>query len=342
MGYLDNTGLAYLWDKIKAKLVQPDWQQNDPTAADYVKNRPFYRMPGIVSFLDEATYYFTNDSDFYTYDFPSERDLVVGQTYTIIWDEVECERVCKQSNTFKYIGNLSIMESSSENTKEPFLINNFGVYTQNTSASHVISITTQGYIYEKLPTEYIEDDAVSRVLLYNKPTITEDQILDYQYDIDGGKIAAVSWGGEFFYNLDTQIIDNAYVLRADSLDGITFLFDGSLNDSGEITYDLTSATFKGWICGHGRVDAPTFLVSPDTQRAMVRPYRNYVGSGTDAVIFEVKSDGSKGKGFQVLGTGAICTPFVILHSTTPDSTKKFRIVVDDNGTLGAVEVTDAS
>lgn len=40
MGYLDNTGLAYLWGKIKAKLVQPDWQQNDETAPDYVKSRP--------------------------------------------------------------------------------------------------------------------------------------------------------------------------------------------------------------------------------------------------------------------------------------------------------------
>lgn len=40
MGYLDNTGLAYLWNKIKAKLVQPDWQQNDETAPDYVKSRP--------------------------------------------------------------------------------------------------------------------------------------------------------------------------------------------------------------------------------------------------------------------------------------------------------------
>lgn len=342
MGYLDNTGLAYLWDKIKAKLVQPDWQQNDPTAADYVKNRPFYRMPGIVSFLDEATYYFTNDSDFYKYDFYSERDLVVGQTYTINWDGVEYERACKQFDTLKYIGNLSIEESSLENTGEPFLIYDFGIHTQSTSASHVISVTTQGYIYEKLPAEYIEDDAVSKVLLYNKPTITENQISAYKDDIYVGKIAAVSWGTDFFYNLDTQIIDNAYVLRADSLDGVTFLFDGSLNDSGEITYDLNSVTIMEWICGHGRVNAPIFLVRPDIQRAIVSPYYNYVGIGTDAVIFEVKSDGREGKGFQVLGTGAICTPSVILHSTTPDSTKKFRIVVDDNGTLGAVEVTDAS
>ena len=40
MGYLDNAGLAYLWGKIKAKIKQSDWQQNDETAADYVKNRP--------------------------------------------------------------------------------------------------------------------------------------------------------------------------------------------------------------------------------------------------------------------------------------------------------------
>lgn len=40
MGYLDSAGLAHLWSKIKAKLVQPDWSQNDETAPDYVKNRP--------------------------------------------------------------------------------------------------------------------------------------------------------------------------------------------------------------------------------------------------------------------------------------------------------------
>lgn len=343
MGYLDNTGLAYLWGKIKAKLVQPDWSQNDETAADYVKNRPFYRMPGIVSFLDEATYYFRNDSDYYVHEFESEKDLVVGQTYTIKWDGVEYECVCKQyAISAKYIGNLSIWESSLENTGEPFVVTDTNVATQSTSASHVIGITTQGYIYEKLPAEYIEDDAVSRVLLYNKPTITENQVSAYQHDIEGGKIAAVSWRNEFFYNLSSSITDNTYVLFARTLDGLVLSFDGSLNDSGEIAYDLTSATFKYWTCGHGRVDAPTFGADASRNRATVSPYRIYTGIGTDAVIFEVKSDGTKGKGFQALGTGAICAPFVILHSITPDSTKKFRITVDDSGTLSAVEVTDAS
>lgn len=343
MGYLDNAGLAYLWGKIKAKLVQSDWNQNGTIAADYVKNRPFYRMPGIVSFLDEATYYFTNDFDFYQYQFDLKKDLVVGQTYTINWDGVEYECVCKQiGSSSKYIGNPSIVESSYENTGEPFLIIGTGVITQNTSASHVISVTTQGYIYEKLPAEYIEDDAVSRVLLYNKPTITKNQILAYQDDILGGKIAAVSWGGEFFYNLSPGNINNTYVLTANSLDGLTLRFEGSLNDSGEITYDLTSTTFYDWTSGNGRVDAPTFLVDSYTQRAIVRPYSNYVGIGTDTVIFEVKSNGSKGKGFQALGTGAICTPLVILHSITSDSTKKFKVTVDDSGVIMTTDVDDGS
>lgn len=61
MGYLDNTGLAYLWGKIKAKLVQPDWSQNDATAPDYVKNRP-------------GGYYDTNSLVW---------DGVVGDNYTV-------------------------------------------------------------------------------------------------------------------------------------------------------------------------------------------------------------------------------------------------------------------
>src|SRR5699024_5126865 len=28
--------------------VQPDWDQNDPQAADFIKNRPFYEMPDTV------------------------------------------------------------------------------------------------------------------------------------------------------------------------------------------------------------------------------------------------------------------------------------------------------
>lgn len=41
--YLDYEGLKHYNEKLVAKLgTQPDYNQNDSTAADYIKNRPFY------------------------------------------------------------------------------------------------------------------------------------------------------------------------------------------------------------------------------------------------------------------------------------------------------------
>lgn len=42
--YLDETGLAYFWGKIKSAMpaaqVQADWNQTNTSAADYIKNKP--------------------------------------------------------------------------------------------------------------------------------------------------------------------------------------------------------------------------------------------------------------------------------------------------------------
>jgi len=37
---VDSTGRPTAWEAVD--IVQPDWDQNDPTAADYVKNRICY------------------------------------------------------------------------------------------------------------------------------------------------------------------------------------------------------------------------------------------------------------------------------------------------------------
>lgn len=95
MSYLDSAGLAYLWGKIKAKLVQSDWQQNDETAADYVKNRPggyTKTTPGyeitwdgvvgdkvVVSMVDDSQLVKVSDRVFTT-------EELVGAT-TIVGDE---------------------------------------------------------------------------------------------------------------------------------------------------------------------------------------------------------------------------------------------------------------
>jgi hypothetical protein len=41
------------WVGIKVKDSTADWSQNDPSATNYVKNRPFYEKEGIVYKLDK-------------------------------------------------------------------------------------------------------------------------------------------------------------------------------------------------------------------------------------------------------------------------------------------------
>lgn len=61
--------------------VQPDWNQNDSTAADYVKNRPFYTEPidGVI---------FSNDSVVFSHGMAKlgEGELSVDSIYTVTFD----------------------------------------------------------------------------------------------------------------------------------------------------------------------------------------------------------------------------------------------------------------
>ena len=125
--------------------VQPDWNQNDETAADYVKNRPFY--DGIVEtvLVEESTVPFGNFNGMYVAEFPSTFAATVGETYKVYWDGSNYECTCVDFNGHPAIGNLSIAGAGSD-TGEPFLmvVNNgrvIEIYTADTSASHTFSIS---------------------------------------------------------------------------------------------------------------------------------------------------------------------------------------------------------
>ena len=68
------------------------------------------------------------------------------------------------------------------------------------------------------------------------------------------------------------------------------------------------------------------------------PSVSLVGAGSTNVLFRVEPDGTKSKAFDVLGNGEAVAPALILYSSTANSTKKFRITVDDSGTLKATEI----
>ena len=126
--------------------VQPDWNQNDSTAADYIKNRPFYTGdPVETGFVEESTVSFSEyGGALYSAQIQSNFEATVGQTYKVTWDGNAYECTCVDLGG-PYIGNLSIIGGGSD-TGEPFVmmvINGaeIRIGTKETSASHTISIS---------------------------------------------------------------------------------------------------------------------------------------------------------------------------------------------------------
>ena len=140
--------------------VQSDWNQNNETAADYVKNRPFYTgNPVETVFFEESTLSFLDYGDgIYGYEGSSTFTATVGETYTIYWDGAAYECVGANYQGLSCLGNQHIGLGGAD-TGEPFIIATTGnymiIYTGETSASHIISI--KGFPKEvvKIDTKYL-------------------------------------------------------------------------------------------------------------------------------------------------------------------------------------------
>ena len=122
-GYLTKTEAGETYAR-KAEVAQSDWEQNDETAADYIKNRPFYEENrGIKTYLtttSEATAGQTvgERSIFYLDDYLGEgvsipqigSELTVdynGTTYTLIAEDVG-NAIPQYSNMGIMLGNPSL------------------------------------------------------------------------------------------------------------------------------------------------------------------------------------------------------------------------------------------
>ena len=138
----------------------PDWNQNDETAPDYVKNRPFYTGdPVEMVLVEESSVSFAPSSGFYSASFPASFNAEFGQTYKISWDGTVYECTCKNFRNLPIIGNQSILGFGPD-TGEPFLIFNeegWESLTTDTSDSHTVSISGIGVPVTKIDEKYLPE-----------------------------------------------------------------------------------------------------------------------------------------------------------------------------------------
>ena len=238
------------------KSIQPDWNQNDSTAADYVKNRPFYTGDPVETVLvEESTVSFAPVDAVYMGQPESTFVPTVGETYKVSWDGTAYENTCVNFNNLQVIGNLSIMGIGSD-TGEPFLIavgngNGIRIATADTSSSHTISIS--GVVPEvvKIDEKYLPKGLIVNVvgtesnfgntcLLFDK---TDEEI--YNAVGNGITVTLKFWGFNLQYIKDDTMFWGV-VPHTTGTNGITKL---------EVVY--VSRDSLGWILRKTYITAST-------------------------------------------------------------------------------------
>ena len=115
--------------------TQADWNQNDPEALDYVKNRPCYFKEPIENTL-LTDFGFTGNQGTAYLDLDS---LTIGRTYKVVFDGVTYDNlVCEEANGLPSIG-----ATSQANSNYPFIVgvsNGQAMIRAMQNTSHTITV----------------------------------------------------------------------------------------------------------------------------------------------------------------------------------------------------------
>ena len=312
--------------------VKPDWNQNDSTAADYIKNRPFYTGDPVETvFVEESTVSFSGSGGMYSAQIQSNFEATVGQTYKVTWDGAVYECACVNFNNAPFIGNLSMVFGGSD-TGEPFLMgiangSGIGIYTKDASASHTVSIS--GSIAEviQIPDKYISDTFRDVIIAGNPLDWSEDDWAKYYGLFQSGKLLMINGIGSS--NSTGYVLSMAYIshgahnISAISSTGNLYSL-GVYQDGGKDKFYWVPIINRG---------AFYFQYDEDVSYAS-KAYKRLELS--DGLTFTTKEANQEEVRQKVVLKG---DKEIILSSSTSGSTKKFKITVDDSGTISATEVT---
>lgn len=171
---------------------QGDWNQNNATASDYIKNRPFYTTDPVETVVYENNSLELTDmsSNFgRPIGFAEFAASLNGDTFTCVINGVSYEAERKNYNGYDYLGNISLHPAfSSGDTGEPYLmlISSEGVsFLTNVATSGTISLAIKAYVTEdiKVPDKYLPDRSM---ILPSPEELTNESALQYVTEYKNG------------------------------------------------------------------------------------------------------------------------------------------------------------
>ena len=333
--------------------VRSDWNQNDDTKPDYVKNRPFYTGNLVETvMLPETTITIVADSEnllssSFTYSFE------VGQTYVITFDGIDTEYTAYEVQGLVFVGdNFSSVTGGSGYVVTS---NNGSIVLSTVDSSlygsHTIAIKMYNQEIVKVDEKYLPESAFTDA----EWSKISNKIVDYKQQslslsVSGEQIPMRS-GDSYSEN---KINDN---LKFE--DGKVYEINGSITLYNPVGGNASVLNINGYYtCSNGKIVFGSCYDTYHKKNILVSLYSSdsvsYQGMlcisstiNVDNTSFtfdinitvtgEVKQlpDICIGENIQRVGDD------IILSSSTPNSTKKFKFTVDDDYNVSATNTSDS-
>ena len=323
---------------VDVPSVQSDWNQNDEAAADYVKNRPFYTGNPVETVLvEESTVSFVDAGygGIYAAQFSSAFAATVGETYKVYWDGTAYECTCVSFDNTPTIGNLSITGEGSD-TGEPFIIgveNGVGIQILTADASDTHTFSISGLVTEvvKIDEKYLPDTVAAK-----SEVEATQEVLDGVFSSVATFIFDKQTSGRDTFNFNAFNYYKISDFNTAPEDVISFkgTREGGVEFS-KITIGSNCVKYGYFIvvASAGECSLP---VSETTTFSFTAP-----SAGLYAMYKVDNPRYTAGTGEFTLraSTGSLFITGLLLKSSTAGSTKKFKITVDDSGTITATEVS---
>lgn len=325
-----------------------------PLTYDYMPEGYPKKTLGTVTVMEEQELTFANIGGGFGAASPVQLDISDGENLTVVWDGVSYDTVVTSiRGQFLAFGNPGLL-GTGEMTDCPFAYFDQGNgspmwATADTATSHTISVKKPGEIVTPIDEKYLPKSAftnadwdfVSNRPIFNKPlniNITAENIVESinignNYVDLGATVPDFNEG--LYYKVEGEVAflnnsaDVSYPLqingyyKANSLAEISLgtVYDGySRNNLRVSLYGNNSiSSYMGRLCVNSG-----------------KGPRSYTITANFTIISEVKqlSEDYIPNTIQRVGDD------IILSSSTAGSTKKYKITVDDSGTLSATEVTE--
>ena len=338
--------------------VQPDWNQNDSTKPDYVKNRPFYESISLTTFLEEQQIDFSSP-------FTTPNDIVQGKTYFVHWDDAEYTIEATYKDIF---GDGSILIPYLEQADGLFTIEGCDMNAAD-KGIHNVAIYTKEASLKTIDEKFIPDtiarkDSVVRSVCGGYPDSNGNVNVNYD-DLVGNKPTNIKDGS----GKDSILQDSAQEAsgKGSNAYGDLTIASGDYSHA-EGSRSKARGTYshaEGIECvsigsashaeGFGTASSSNYqhVEGKFNIEDLAGNYANIVGNGDRSARSNAhtlswsgvpwfKGRPQFGGTAQDQGSQTVVAngdKEIILASSSSSSTKKFKITVDDSGNLTATEVT---